>query len=330
MNLAGVDLNLLLVFDAVMKERNATRAGMKIGMSQPAVSNALNRLRYIMKDDLFVRGPEGMRPTSRAQEIASPVRSALMEIEEALNPSSFDPSSADRTFTIATTDYPTMTIMPYIASYLSKEAPGVNVHTVPIEGRLYEKLDSQEADFGITALGDVPERFGRQDIDSDDFIVMMRPDHPLAKYKDVPIEEYAAARHLLVTPRGDPRGFVDDVLEKKGLQRQLAMTVNSFGSAPMIVMSSDMILTVPKQMANKCAQFFNVHTVNSPVSPPSDMKGGVMIWHNRLTNHPAHTWFRELIRRAAKDFQEHGFEHYMNVSLDTSAKINVASPQEQS
>ncbi|MCK0068933.1 MULTISPECIES: LysR family transcriptional regulator [Kordiimonas] len=322
MNLAGIDLNLLLVFDAVMKERNATRAGMAIGMSQPAVSNALNRLRHIMKDDLFVRGPDGMRPTSRAQELANPIRHALAEIEEALNPASFDPANAERTFVIATTDYASMTLMPYLASYISDEAPKVNIHTIPIQGRLYEKLDSQEADFGITALSETPERFGRMDMHSDEFVVMMRPDHPLARHKNsIPLEEYSAARHLLVTPRGDARGFMDEQLEKRGLKRQISMTINSFGPGPMIVMSSDLILTIPSRMAGKCAQFFDLHIMPSPIQPPKELTGGVMIWHNRLTNHPAHTWFRQLIKRASDDFIQHGFEHYMNVSLDPNKDL---------
>ncbi len=177
MNLAGIDLNLLIVFDAVMGERSATRAGRKIGMSQPAVSNALNRLRHHLRDDLFVRGPEGMRPTARALELELPIRSALAEIEDALDPVAFDPSTAQRTFTIATADYMAITLLPYVASYITAETPGVNVHTIPIEGRLYERLDHQEADYGLMPLGDIPERFGRLRLAHDHFICMMRSDH---------------------------------------------------------------------------------------------------------------------------------------------------------
>ncbi|NVJ97477.1 MAG: LysR family transcriptional regulator [Alphaproteobacteria bacterium] len=307
MNLAGTDLNLLLVFDAVMTERNATRAGRKIGMSQPAVSNALNRLRHLMKDDLFVRGPEGMRPTARALELEIPIRRALGEIEDALSPMAFDPGKAERTFTIATTDYVAMTLLPYIAGYITNEAPGVNIHTVPIEGRMFEKLDHQEADYGLTALSDVPDRFGRLSISSDHFVCMMRKDHPLAAYKDqIPAEEYAAARHVLVSPRGDAHGFVDDQLADMGLKRRIVMMVNNFGSAPMLVASSDMVVTMPSRVADKCSEFFDLHIVPSPISPPSHMIGGVLVWHKRLTNHPAHTWFRNLMLRAGEDLTTHG------------------------
>lgn len=311
MNIAGLDLNLLLVFDTVMNERNITRAGFKIGMSQPAVSNALNRLRHTLKDDLFLRGADGMRPTARAIELATPIRSALMEIESALNPTAFHPATAERTFTLATTDYAALTWMPYIATYLSEEARGVNLHTIPIEGRLYEKLDTQEADFGFTALEaiSIPDRFGSMALGQEEFICMMRPDHPLAKYEEIPLEEYAAARHLLVTPRGDARGFVDDALEKQGLKRRIVMTLNQFAAAPMAVLSSDMVLTAPSRIAEKCVQFFDIHIVKSPIQAPPEI-GGMLIWHNRLSNHPAHSWFREQIVRACEEMEEFGVQHF--------------------
>lgn len=325
MNLAGIDLNLLVVFNAVMDERSATRAGRKIGMSQPAVSNALNRLRHLMRDDLFVRGPEGMRPTARALELEVPIRRALAELEDALDPVSFDPAHAERTFTIATNDYMALTLLPYLAGYLIEEAPGVNIHTIPIEGRLFEKLDAQEADYGIMPLSanDVPDRFGRLDVGSDHFVCMMRKDHPLARYQDIPLEEYAAARHVLVSHRGDAHGFVDDELANMGLSRRIVIVVNHFGSAPMIVSSSDLIVTVPSRMAEKCTQFFDLHIVPSPISPPSNMIGGVMVWHKRLTNHPAHSWFRQMILRAGRDLDEHGIKEPDN--LRTPAPFAVSS-----
>jgi len=305
MNIASLDLNLLLVFDTVMTERNITRAGFKIGMSQPAVSNALNRLRHTLKDDLFLRGADGMRPTARALEIATPVRTALLEIESALNPVAFNPATAERTFTLETTDYAALTWMPFLAKYLAEEARGINLHTIPIENRFYEKLDVQEADFGFTALeiASVPDRFGSLTLGTEKFICLMRPDHPLAKYDQIPLEEYAAARHLLVTPRGDPRGFADVELEKHGLKRRIVMTLNQFTAAPMAVLSSDMVLTAPSRIAEKCVQFFDIHMVKSPIQPPPGI-GGVLVWHKRLSNHSAHMWFRDQIVRANTEMNE--------------------------
>lgn len=306
MNLASLDLNLLLVFDAVMNERNATRAGERIGMSQPAVSNALNRLRYVMRDELFLRGPDGMRPTARALELEVPVRRALSEIEQALDPVVFDPATASRTFTVATTDYASLTLLPYVARYLMEEAPGINLHTIPIEGRLYEKLDAQEVQYGLTALGEVPGRFGREDIGTDHFVCLMRNSHPLARYSEIPIDEFAAARHLLVTPRGDANGFVDDYLRNEGLSRQIAMTVNGFGSVPMIIEASDLIVSIPSTMAEKCCEFFDLKVLPCPVPKPEGVVGEVLIWHQRLTDNPAHSWFRDIVKRAGADLNMKG------------------------
>ena len=306
MNIAGIDLNLLHVFDAVMSERNATRAGAKIGMSQPAVSNALNRLRHVMKDDLFVRGHDGMRPTARALELAGPIRNALIEIEKALNPVEFDPSTAERTFTIATADYAGMTLMPYIAQYLSEEAPGVNVLNFPIEGRLYEKLDNQEVEYGLFAGFSVPDRFKSVSLATEKFVCLMRPDNPLAKYKTLPVEEYAAARHLLVSPRGDAHGFVDDELATLGLKRRVVMTMTHFAPASMVVLASDLIVTVPSRFAAKCAQLFDLHIIDSPVGPPEGASPLMLAWHKRLNEHPAHTWFQNQLVRAAADMETHG------------------------
>ena len=313
MNLAGIDLNLLLVFDAVMSERSATRAGNKIGMSQPAVSNALNRLRHVLKDDLFVRGPDGMRPTARAIELAAPIRTSLMEIEDALSPLTFDPATAERTFSVVSTDYATMTLMPFLSTYISNEAPGVNIHSIPVEGRFFEKLDGQDAEYGIYPISEVPERFGALRLGRDKFVCMMRTDHPLAQYDEIPLDEYAAARHLLVSPRGDPRGFVDEQMEKQGLKRRIVMTINNFGSAPMIVLSSDMILTAPSRMVEKFCRFFDLHVVPAPFQPPENVTGMTLIWHNRLANHPAHTWFQGLMARATQDLQTYGMEHYLAI-----------------
>ena len=128
MNLAGIDLNLLVVFDALMVERNTTRAGERIGMSQPAVSKALNRLRYMCHDELFVRSPDGMQPTPRALELATPVQQALQEISNALEPGEFNPATAQRSFRLVTSDLITRLFMPAVMARLDVEAPDVEVH----------------------------------------------------------------------------------------------------------------------------------------------------------------------------------------------------------
>ncbi|MGI9383514.1 MAG: LysR family transcriptional regulator [Methyloligellaceae bacterium] len=300
MNLAGIDLNLLLVFDAVMSERHVTRAGQRIGMSQPAMSNALNRLRHHLEDELFVRGADGMRPTPRALELAEPIHSALAEIETALDPAVFEPATANRTFRIGTNDYAVTTLIPTLAARLGEEAPGVNIRTVPSAGRTLEMLDDQEIDFGIAAFADIPERFDALSLIEDIFVVMMRRHHPLAK-RPLTLGDYAAAKHLLVSPRGDGQGYVDTELRAHGLTRQIAVTINNFSSIPAILAASDLIVTTPKRVADIFAPLYDFHTLPAPVPGPHEFSTATLVWHRRLAGHPAHVWFRELLEGVARD-----------------------------
>ncbi len=294
MNLAAIDLNLLLVFDAVMRERHVTRAGDKIGMSQPAMSNALNRLRHHLKDDLFIRGPDGMQPTPRALEVAGPIRDALERIEIALDQSSFDPKTAHRRFLIGTNDYFVTTLLPHLVQHLQQSAPGIDLCLVPSAGRTLQLLDAGELDFGIAAFGEIPERFGTESLIEDSYVLMMRKGHPLSKGR-LSIPRYAAARHLLMSPRGDPSGFVDRALLEHGLTRQIAVTINSFSSAPALLASSDLVLTAPKRIADTFAPLYDIATRPAPFAGPREYATATLVWHNRLASHPAHEWFRTTI-----------------------------------
>lgn len=299
MNLSGFDLNLLLVFDAVMRERHVTRAGDRIGMSQPAMSNALNRLRHHLKDDLFVRGPDGMRPTSRALELADPVRHALRNLETALDTQKFDPRTAERTFAIGTNDYAVPILMPKIAARLEREAPGISIRLLSSAGQTFEMLDAQTIDVGISAFGKIPERFGQAKLLEDSYVLTMRRDHPLAS-GDLSLTAYARARHLVVSPRGERHGFIDDALAERGLERQIAMTVTSFSSAPGILAASDLILAMPKRLAETFSRLYGLSTRQAPFSGPRAYSSATLVWHLRLGNHPAHHWFRGLLLDTAQ------------------------------
>ena len=299
MNLAGIDLNLLLVFDAVMKERHVTRAGARIGMSQPAMSNALNRLRHHLKDDLFVRGAEGMRPTVRALELAGPINAALQDLSSALEPAAFDPSTAQWQFAIGTNDYCVSTLMPHVITRIQNEAPGVNVRLVASAGQTFDMLDTQTIDFGISSFGDVPDRFGSHLLFEDSYVVLMRKDHPLTQGK-VTLERFLDARHLLVSPDGDTEGFVDVALRASGHKRQIAMVVNSFSSAPAMLTHSDLILTVPRRIAQSFGPLYNLVTRPSLFQGPHAFSTVTLVWHSRLASHPAFVWMRELLKETAK------------------------------
>jgi DNA-binding transcriptional LysR family regulator len=293
MNLAGIDLNLLVVFDALMQERGVTKAGRRIGMTQPAVSNALNRLRHLLKDDLFLRGPKGMRPTPRAVELAGPIRQALSQVETALMPAEFDPAKAVNTFRLAMADYAASLILPPLARRLERAAPGVNIRVrVNDNVSALGLLDRNEIDFAIGYHTDWPERFGGQVLFTETYVCVMRRGHPLARER-ITLEEFAAARHLLVTLTGEATGFVDRLLKKRGLTRRVAMTANQFLVAPLIIQNSDMIATLALRTAARFAEVNKLHLVPVPLEPdPIDL---TLVWHKELSHHPAHEWMRALL-----------------------------------
>ena len=293
MNLAGIDLNLLVVFDALMQERSVTRAGRRIGMTQPAVSNALNRLRHLLKDDLFLRGPKGMRPTPRAVELAGPIRQALSQVETALMPAEFDPAKAANTFRLAMADYAASLILPPLAHRLEREAPGVDIRVrVNDNVSALGLLDRNEIDFAIGYHTDWPERFGGQVLFTETYVCVMRRGHPLARER-ITLEEFAAARHLLVTLTGEATGFVDRLLKKRGLTRRVAMTANQFLVAPLIIQTSDMIMTLALRTAARFAEVNKLHIVPVPLEP--DPIALTLLWHKELSHHPAHEWMRALL-----------------------------------
>ena len=294
MNLRRIDLNLLVIFDALMTERNVTRAARRVGLSQPAFSNALTRLRERLKDELFVRSPQGMRPTPRALELASEVHEALATIESALDPAEFDPKSARRTFTIDTADYVVTSCLSAVMAHLAREAPGIDLRLLPAGGRIYERLDAREVDFGIGAYGEVPDRFGTVVIDEDKYVVLMRPDHPLARGR-LDLKRYAGAKHLLVTLRGDAHGFVDDALAEHGLSRRIALTVNQFSVAPAVVAESDLVVALPKRIADRYAPLLKLEVRPLPLPAPFVFTAIQLIWHRRFATHPAHEWFRHTL-----------------------------------
>jgi DNA-binding transcriptional LysR family regulator len=297
MNLRRLDLNLLVVFDALMTDRNVTRAAERVGLSQPAMSNALSRLRAFFKDDLFVRSPEGMRPTPRAIEIAPNIHAALGAIDASLDPVRFTPAEARRVFRLDTNDYVVTTYFPKLLSILAKEAPGIDIRIFPQTGHTFERLDAQEIDFGISAYGELPDRFAREDLDEDVYVVIMRKTHPLAE-QILTLNRYVAATHLLVSPRGDPRGFVDSALAERGLTRRIVLTVNQFSAAAPVVAMTDLMVTIPKRIADAFGPAFGLIQKPSPIPGPRAFSAISMIWHRRLGEHPAHTWFRHALKRA--------------------------------
>ncbi len=298
MNLRSLDLNLLVVFDALMRKRNVTHAAQSVGLSQPAFSNALSRLRERLGDELFIRTPGGMRPTPWALQLSGPVSAALGDIENALDGAAFDPARSQRTFTIAALDYATIVLLPPLLRRIKGEAPGVivRIHTPSVITG--EFLDTQQADLALFSWSDPPERFVSEPLLDEDWVCVMRPDHPLAG-APLTLDAYTNAEHLLVSPRGDLRGWVDDILAERGRTRHIAVTMPTFGPAPLILETTDLILACPKRVGRVFAERIGMAMTRCPVEAPPGMRSIDMIWHARLGNHPAQIWLRDLLRDVA-------------------------------
>ena len=301
MNLRSLDLNLLVAFDALMRERNVTRAARTIGLSQPAFSNALTRLRDRLGDELFIRTPEGMRPTAWALELSGPISSALNEIQMALDGASFDPATATRLFTIATPDYATITLFPKLLSRVRQEAPGVSLQAISPSVHYGEYLDNQSADLALLAWPDPPERFASEPLFEEKWVCTMRKGHPMVG-KPPTLDRYASVEHLLVSATGKRRNWIDDAMADRGRTRRVVYTMPTYGPAPLILETTDLILTCPASVAREFER--NVGTLVSPcpLETPQAMRSVHMVWHKRLGNHPAQQWLRGILRELGAEF----------------------------
>ncbi|MBT5373499.1 MAG: LysR family transcriptional regulator [Rhodospirillaceae bacterium] len=297
-NISGVDLNLLIVFDALMRERNVTRAGEKIGLSQPAVSNALNRLRHLVGDELFIRGPKGMRPTHRAMDMAGPVRQAMNNIESALSDREFSPLRETRPLRFALSDYATSLFFPALVGILQGEAPGVELISRPLAREdAFDLLDNSETDFVIGPFEDAPPRFGVQHLFDIDYACIVRKGHELAKGKFT-LERYLSGRHLVAPMEGRRSYFIQHMLESEGLERDVVVNMTQFHVAPMIVAKTDLIMTLPRRAGESYAKMVDVVVLPSPL--PHNTRPMVLMWHAQLGVHPFFDWVREQIAMIAQ------------------------------
>lgn len=303
MNLRLIDLNLLVVFDALMRERHVTRAAQSIGLSQPAFSNALTRLRDRLGDELFIRAPDGMKPTAWALQLSGPISTALSEIENALDGASFDPATSVRAFTIATPDYATITLFPKLLERVRREAPGVILQAITPSLHIGEYLDTQKADFALLNWSDPPERFVSEPLFAEDWVCVMRPEHPMVGKRPT-LQRYSSADHLLINPMGERRNWVDEALAELGHTRHVAYAMPTYGPAALILETTDLILTCPGSVAKVFMERAGMLVSKCPVTTPPRVRSIDMVWHSRLGNHPAHNWLRNLLREVSNAFDE--------------------------
>jgi DNA-binding transcriptional LysR family regulator len=292
----SIDLNLLVVFDAIMQAKTLTRAGQELGMSQPAVSHALARLRHMIKDDLFVRTPEGMLPTPRAERMAGPVRAALQELQVTLASDRFEASQSSRSFIIVANNYAARAVIPGFVRRMARLAPSVVPDVRPI-GMLHvlDQLDSGGAELALTALIDGGDRFKCVGLMEDEYVALMANTHPVAAEADLSIEKFAAMPHVTITSSGDDTHFVDDALAEHGLARLVSAKV-PLHSLILMLIGSEAIAVVPRRVATDLVAICPL--AMRPLPFPSPRIALSMIWHRRLDNDPAHRWLRGTVRAA--------------------------------
>ena len=290
------DLNLLVVFDAIMQAKTLTRAGQRLGMSQPAVSHALARLRHMLKDDLFVRAPEGMLPTPRAERMAGPVHAALQELQVTLESDEFDASQASRSFTIAANNYAARAVIPGLARRMALLAPSVVLEVRPV-GMLHvlDQLDSGGVELALSTLTDGGDRFKCVRLLDEEYVAILSNDHPIAVETDLHIETFAALPHITITSSGDDTHFIDDALAERGLARLVSAMV-PLHSLILMLIGSKALAVVPRRVAVDLVAICPL--AMRPLPFPSPRVALPMIWHRRLDNDPAHRWLRGTVRSA--------------------------------
>jgi DNA-binding transcriptional LysR family regulator len=281
-----------------MRERNVTRAGQRLGLSQPAMSHALTRLRHMLKDDLFVRSPRGMLPTPRAEQLALPVTAALDGLRQSLEPSRFIPSEATRSFRIAADNYSAIVLVGSVAAQVSKLAPGLMLEFRP-SGTLNvpDLLDRGELELAIGSWRGQGERFSRMSLVQDDFVVVLRKDHPAAGAPQLSVQQFAALPHLVISSVSYATDFVDQALARRKLKRRIRLRA-PFLSAVRILAASDMVSVLERRIAEELIRYRPLVIRALPHSSPT--LETAMIWPRWLDNQPAHRWLREIVGVTAK------------------------------
>jgi DNA-binding transcriptional LysR family regulator len=306
-----LDLNLLRVFDEVMAERSLTRAARNLSLTQPAVSNALRRLRDALDDELVRRHGHGIEPTPRALALWPSVREALRQLQEAIVPSLFVPEEASSTFVLAMADATAAELMGRLAKRLETDAPGVSLRVVPLTTRDPRSLLSEGgadlaigyfpavlADLTGLAQADQAVNFEHQRLYAGEYVCVMRQGHPLAD-QPMTLDAYCAARHLLVSFSGRPYGFVDEALASIGRQRRIVLTVNQFFTAGQVVVSTDLLTVLPRHFVPTTGMGAQIVTRNLPLDvPPVHVEA---VWHRRHQHDRAHQWLRAQLLEVAQD-----------------------------
>jgi DNA-binding transcriptional LysR family regulator len=315
---SALDLNLLRVFDAMSEELSVTRAGARLGLTQSAVSHALRRLRRLLDDELFIRGPHGMQPTSRAQEIAPRIREGLHQLQVALAPASFAAAETRRRFTIAAGPYICATLIPAAADLIRREAPGVELRLQQVGTNIGDELQTGRVDLAVGRFGAAGPRFEKETLFHETTVWALRADHPIARSQSLTLEALARQPHVIPGAAEEDRAIdnrtlsegglerrtlwdegdiLDKVLAGRGWGRTIATVTPDALSALAIAARTDMAALAPRRLADAFAEKYGLKLFEPPYrSPPSPIEA---LWRRDLTESGPIAWLRSRLRAAA-------------------------------
>jgi len=287
------ELNLLVIFDCVMTERSITRTARRLSMTQPAVSNAVARMRSAWDDELFVKDGRNIQPTSYAKNLWQQVKDPLYQLSQAIEPDDFEPKTVQRTFRIAVTDIIVDSLWLEMRHFFERHAPGINLHAVPYTiDNAQQVLDDADVDLVISSVTPDEPSIRSSHLFESCLVCAMRHDHPLAQ-SELSIEDFVAAEHLLVSLSGDSYGLTDRVLQQYDLTRRIAMTVNHFSSAAPLLIETDLIAILPSGAIYKDVENGKLAVAHCPVEIPKTAIS--MLWHKRQDKDTGLKWLREHI-----------------------------------
>lgn len=309
MNLQQIDLNLLVHLDVLLKQKNVTRAAEQLGVTQPAMSNILRRLRLLFGDPLLVRSSEGMTPTEYAQELQPRVREVLENVAQLLEPKNeFRPYSTSRVFRIMTSDYAEATLVPHLVKALRSEAPNVVLDFLTPSDVSYRDMEQGRVDLAINRFNEVPQSFHQVLIWRDTFSCLLSAQSPYAERLN--LKTYLKAQHIWVSKTGMGIGFgvnpeqsgglgsIDAALERLGKRRQISVFTRHYQMPALLIANKDLIATLPTRVARLQADNPNILLKEPPFFIPEFEL--TMAWSPLLQHHPAHRWLRQLILHVAR------------------------------
>ncbi|AJP58523.1 LysR family transcriptional regulator [Pandoraea vervacti] len=306
MDLHAVDLNLLVVFQHLYNARRVSRVAQTLGVTQPAVSNSLARLRTLFNDELFIRTSRGMLPTPMAIELAEPVAAALDALHGVFNRElAFDPATSQRAFQIAMTDIGEVHFLPKLMHALGERAPGITVSTVRNTAvNLREEMAAGQVDLAIGHLPDLTTEFFQRRLFRQKYVCMFRPGHPLdrtarsagsRKPTATPMtrEDFERSEQVMVVAAGTGHGQVDDFMARAHVQRNIRLRVPHFVALADILHATDLIATVTEKFAQRSARHFGLRYVDHPIDLPDVQIN--LFWHARYHREPGSQWMRALL-----------------------------------